>query len=975
MRECGWVIGVVLTVLLGVPAGGLAQTAASGSIAGSAKDPSGAILPGVTVEAASPALIERVRLAVTDGQGNYKIVDLRPGAYTVTFTLPGFSTFRRDGVELAAGFTATVNADLRVGSLEETVTVTGASPVVDIQNVRQQKVLSRDLLDTVPTGKALMGYATLIVGARASGSGAASAQDVGGNRGEQAATFGVHGSHGDELKYNQDGMSFSTANNGGISRNFFINQVAVQEIGVQTGGTSAETDTGGVQINVVPKDGGNGFAVYLPVSFTNGSLQSENINGALRSRGLLDSTPVNYIYDVGFGIGGPVKRDRLWFYSANRWWGAEQTFGGAAGGYFNATPESWFYTADLARPAYRKSKQRDNSVRMTWQVAQKHKITAYGSKQDICNCYAVIEGKSPEASAHHVYFPWMAQASWTFPATNRLLFEGGVSYLPILQRQDPTADFALQSISVIEASTGLMYKSNGSTGSRAYGTRHSLNNNQRVAVSYITGSHAVKVGLQTQTGHFWSSQNINESMTYRFLNGVPNQITMYAQPLLTRADLRLKAGLYGQDQWTVRRLTMNLGARLDTLHERIPPRTLEAGRFVPARDIPTVDNVPNWKDLSPRLGAAYDVFGNGQMAVKASLGRYMALESPASANDPAAAMVTNATRTWTDTNRDFIPQESELGPLSNANFGKSVISTRWDPDELVGWGKRAYNWQTSASVQHELRPGVAVSLGYFRTWFGNFRVTDNLAVAPSDYSSFCITTKVDSRLPGGGGQRVCGLYDIDPSKFGLVNNLVTSGGGAYGTQTEVYNGVDLTVDARFGRGGLFSGGMSRGATVLDNCGVVVDSPQLYFCKTRVPENQVKFSGAYPLPWSLQASGTYQNLPGYPVTASYVATNAEIAPSLGRNLGACRGAAVCNATVTVPLIQPGTRFEDRINQVDLRLTKTLRLDRARVQGMFDVYNVFNANSIVLMNTNYGSAWLQPNQILGGRLLKFGFQLDY
>jgi hypothetical protein len=388
-----------------------------------------------------------------------------------------------------------------------------------------------------------------------------------------------------------------------------------------------------------------------------------------------------------------------------------------------------------------------------------------------------------------------------------------------------------------------------------------------------------------------------------------------------------------------------------------------------------VDSVPNWKDLSPRLGVAYDLFGNGRTAIKASAGRYMALESPASANDPAAAMVTSATRTWTDANRDYVPQESELGALSNANFGKTVINTRWDPEELVGWGKRGYNWQTSAAVQQELWPGVALNVGYFRTWFGNFRVTDNLLVTPADYSPFCITSPVDSRLPGGGGQQICGLYDIDPSKFGLVSNLVTAGAGKYGKETEIYNGVDVTVDARFGKGGLFSGGMSRGATVADKCNVTVDSPQHYLCKTRVSENQVKFSGAYPLPWSLQVSGTYQNLPGYPITASYVATNAAIAPSLGRNLGACRGAATCNATVTVPLIEPGTRFEDRINQVDARLTKTLRLGRTRIQGMFDVYNVFNANSIVLENVNYGSAWLQPNQILGGRLVKFGFQLDY
>jgi hypothetical protein len=270
-----------------------------------------------------------------------------------------------------------------------------------------------------------------------------------------------------------------------------------------------------------------------------------------------------------------------------------------------------------------------------------------------------------------------------------------------------------------------------------------------------------------------------------------------------------------------------------------------------------------------------------------------------------------------------------------------------------------------------------MTLAYFRTWYGNFRVTDNLAVAPGDFDPFCVTAPQDTRLPGGGGQAICGLYDIKPAQFGLVDNLVTEA-TRFGKQTEVYNGVDLTLNARFGKGGLLSGGLNTGRTVTDNCGVLMDSPQKRFCRVTLPlegQTQVKFSGVYPLPWDLQVSATYQDLAGIPITASHVATNAQIAPSLGRNLGQCRGAATCTGTATVELIEPNTMFENRLRQFDLRFTRKIQIGGTRLQGMFDAYNVFNASSILAMTTRYGAAWLQPSQVLGGRLFKFGVQVDY
>src|SRR5687768_8859886 len=223
-------VALALAVLLPAAAG-YAQSLSSGTIAGVAKDESGAVLPGVTVEASSPALIEKVRTVVTDDRGLYRIVDLRPGVYTVTFTLPGFTTLRREGIELTAAFTATVNADLTVGALNETLTVSGAAPIVDTQNVSQQQTLARTTLDAIPSTKRLAAYATLLPGA-VSGS-----QDVGGVMGERGAAFSIHGGRSADINTMQDGINLTAMN----STTFSWNPHSTQEVVLQTGGISAES--------------------------------------------------------------------------------------------------------------------------------------------------------------------------------------------------------------------------------------------------------------------------------------------------------------------------------------------------------------------------------------------------------------------------------------------------------------------------------------------------------------------------------------------------------------------------------------------------------------------------------------------------------------------------------------------------------------------------------------------------------------
>src|SRR2546428_7115614 len=262
---------VALSGFLLVPGDVWAQSATTAGIAGVVRDATGAVLPGVTVEAASAALIEKVRTVATDRDGQYKIVDLRPGTYSVTFTLTGFSTVKREGVELTTGFTATVNGEMKVGSLQETVVVSGATPVVDIQNVRTQNVISREVFDSVPTARSTPALAALTVGVSVTTGTGNSGQDVGGNKGEQRAGLSIHGSDPNDGRFLYDGMRFNmmSVNGGGPSKHYYVDQNDVQGMGLEKSGMGAETDTGGGQVEVGAEGRGHTVAGNVTLNGAN----------------------------------------------------------------------------------------------------------------------------------------------------------------------------------------------------------------------------------------------------------------------------------------------------------------------------------------------------------------------------------------------------------------------------------------------------------------------------------------------------------------------------------------------------------------------------------------------------------------------------------------------------------------------------------------------------------------------------------
>jgi hypothetical protein len=981
-----------------------AQSGSTAAVAGVVRDTTGAVLPGVTVEAASSALIEKVRSVVSDEQGQYKIVDLRPGAYSVTFSLAGFSTVRREGLELNTGFTATVNVEMRVGGVEETITVTGASPVVDTQNVRTQNVLTRDVLDSVPTSKNYQSFAALTLGAVGSTAGATGGGDVGGSKGEQMTGLTIHGAGAGLTTV--DGMRINTATNFWDNHRYFFNQLSVQEVVMETGGAGAESMSGGLNVNMVPKDGGNTFHGSVAGEYANRDFQGSNLTDRLRARGLSRANSIRRVYDLGTGVGGPIRQDRLWFFTAHRTWGSQEEL---AGVYFNRLQGSLFYEPDLSRPGYYDNYVKDSNLRLTWQATPKQKVALFGALQDYCRCYSMLGGVGgtpvPESTYDYRMYPNnLFQATWSYPRTSRLLIEAGSTLRVehhLVQKPHETGNAR----SVSELSTGIAYGSllSGQTTSRSnYGDHGPQGQfSTRLAMAYITGSHAFKAGVITFTGESEIRGEPVYNEQYVFRNRVPVSITQVAFPHRHIARVKMDLGLFAQDQWTFNDLTLNLGIRFDSLNSYNPEQTRPAGQYLPAIHFDPLYNVPNWKDINPRVGASYDLFGNGKTAVKASIGRYVKPETTDITNrtNPAAAIAVQTSRTWNDTlygpgdprSGNYAPDcdltnrfaNGECGAMDNQRFGTPVVATRYSRDVTEGWGVRPFNWQTTVSVQHELRPGIGVAFGYFHTWWGNggpgsgdFHVTDNLAVTPGDFDPYCITAPVDPRLPGGGGYRVCGLYDVKPVKFGQVDNLI-SDVNQFGGRTTVYNGLEFSMNGRFRRGAVLQGGIGMGRTLNDTCNVP-DVPA-QFCRNIMPfkgETQIKISGSYPLPWwGLQISGAMQNLSGRPISASFVASNAQIAPVLGRNLAQCGAAAVCNATATVAIIEPNTMFEGRYTLLDARVGKTVRWGRVRILPRLDVYNLLNSDAVNSMITRYGPSWLQPQEVFGARMVKLGAQVDF
>jgi hypothetical protein len=1013
---------VVIALLLALPSAAVAQAVISGTV----KDSSGAVLPGVTVEASSPALIEKVRTGVSDGSGVYRIEELRPGTYTVTFTLPGFKTYKREGIVLTGSFTANVDADMAVGGLEETVTVTGESPIVDVQSAKHEQTITNDVLKSIPTVRSYNAMVVVVPGV------VTNLNDT--VTGTATTQFPIHGGRNNEGRMTIDGLNVGNPPGGNQPPAYVADVGNAEEVVFSTSGGLGENETGGLTMNVVPKTGGNRISGSLFFSGTNENLMSENFDNIV---GLSAPTPFKKIYDLNGSFGGPIKRDKIWYFINARTQGSKRI---NANQFYNLNAgkaDQWFYAPDFSQPGFSDRTWENVSGRVTWQANAKNKISGFWDEQATCRkCEGQTSGitdpprLSPEAGSVGATKPLrVMQASWSSPLTSRLLLDagfGGVYYGWGSFERDPNPTHDLTRV-VEQCAAGC--PDNGNIAGLTYRSQDFNNNNTgsfgwKTNASYVTGSHSMKVGYQGTwmvDKRTWMTNSTE--LAYRVSNGRPNQLTMTLTPYQNDGYAGWHA-LFWQEQYTKGRLTLQGAVRYDVASSWYPEQTLGPSKYFPNRIVfPETKGVNSYQDITPRMGAAYDLFGNGRTAIKASLGKYLegvgVSTNYANANPTLRIPTTTGpfgvqgvTRTWTDANANFLPDcdlnnlqpqgpttavhggggPDFCGIVSNVRWGQNVLTNNYDPALLKGWGVRPSDWSFTTAIQQQLMRRLSVEVSFNRRSFRGFTVQDNTLTATGDYTAYSIVAPSDPRLPGGGGYPVTGLFDVAPSLAGQILNTVTDSSN-YGETSQVFNGVDFTVNARQG-GFTFQGGTSTGQTKSNFCDVRANLPELVqnigaglqtsavglqspYCRVSSGFlTQFRSLASYVIPKvDVQVSGVFQSKPGPALLANLVVQPGQFGSTLGRNFTGV-------PNVTVNLVEPGTLYGNRINQLDLRLAKLLRFNGTRTMVGVDMYNALNAGAILTYNNTYvpptatsASTWQVPLTVLTARMIRFSAEFTF
>jgi hypothetical protein len=997
-----------------LPAAAHAQSAITGVV----KDESGAVLPGVTVEASSDVLIERVKTAITDGEGLYRIVDLRPGTYSVTFTLPGFQTYRRDALNLPSEFTMTINGEMKVGSLEETITVSGDAPVVDVSSAVHTQVLNREAIDAIPTGRTIQGLGQLVVGV------SLNLPDTGGARAMQQTYMSTHGMPAASNTVMIDGMIVNGLQGDGAIQSYF-NDAMNQEVSYQTSGINAETSAGGVRLNMIPREGGNTFNGDFKAAYRPGAWQGDNVGPRLQALGVKPNAGngIDRILDLTVAQGGPIKKDKLWFFASARYFSVNNFIANTFDANGDRGIDDQFIRSGLAR--------------LTWQITPKVKLTAYQDEIDKYRGHDMQSNYNVEQSGIQWFSPayHTNQAKISSPVTSRLLIEGGFSsnleyYTNSYQdgigklRGTPewfanTAQYDLDLGGVTRA--GMVTN----TGSPNYQSPSRYN--WQAAVSYVTGSHNVKGGFQFQRGTFMHGVDLNGDLLQVYQGNAAtnrvgpeprgtrfsNPVNVYIRntPLLEYGErMNHDLGIFIQDSFTMNRLTVNGGLRWEWLNASVLASEQAAGRFVPARSFARVDNVPDWSDPAPRVSAVYDLFGNSKTALKYSLNRYNQSRTTGIASAYNPAVSSTATLTWRD-GYDFDPNKTlpttgdgiaqggvnYNGPngarqlcalgVGGCEFSGTLNSTFGTAAQNVYGGfPRTWNLEQGIEIQHELLPRLSLTGTWFHGSFHDLTTSNVQNLKASDYSPIDVYNPLT-------GQKIPGVYTRNTTVPNVSNDFVDP------DRELVYDSYGLEFRARPGRGSQVFGGFAFERQLSVNCNYPDNPNLLIFCDDRendIPFNtQFKVAGSYPLPWyGIQVSGSFQSNPSPTGTVGTITSTQYMAITRGVTAYPANCPAPCPAgqvilpstfqgtlasptTLNLPLTPPNAYFVERINQLDFKVQKTFKVNRVTISPQFEVFNVNNSDAIisVISNNVLNSSYRFANSVMQPTIMGVGAQVKW
>jgi hypothetical protein len=912
-------------VLLSLPVSSYAQIASG--ISGTVRDASGGILPGVTIEVASPVLIEGSRTTVTDANGHYQITDLRPGDYIVTFTLTGFRSVRREGIRLTAAFTATINADLQVGAIEESITVSGASPLVDIRNSVSQSVMDRETLDTIPTGRDPFAVGQLIAGVTTN------TPDVGGTQIMQQPTLQVHGSAAQDDVFMVDNVQIQHMGFGGNQTGFYFNDGLMEEITYQTSSLPAEAPVGGVQINMIPRSGGNTFHGTFFGSGAGSSMQSNNTDDDLLASGLVARNRVDSVYDVNFTFGGPIRRDRLWFFATYRAWSANNYLANTFDSQGNQSVDD--------------QRIQDGTLRLTWQAARQHKLAVHYDRSAKWrghrpNNWIGANINEPLSSVEQTtQLNYIGEVKWSSPLSNRLLAEFAVFTMPVnyslkfQEAADPNAIATFDQVRSVFMGVSPRQDINGARMFTYAGF-----------VSYVTGAHNVKAGMQVRTG--WSEENFETrgDIVQIVSNGVPQSVRLVNTPS-GHNESGTNLGIYLQDSWRLGRVTINPGVRFERFQMSIPEQSAGAGRWVPAREFAAQNDIVDWKSVSPRLGFAWDLTGDGRTAIKGGVSRYDRLAGVNLVQPLNQRNIAFQTCPWSDVNSDLRAQESEIA------FARCTGSLQPSLGGVDSDLKRPYQWEFNVMVQRQIGNRTAVMAGYYGRRFWDLYTTVNDAVPSTAYTPVTITNPLTNEP--------LTVYNQDPATRGQVRNVLKT----IPDLKHRYHGVEFQVNTRMERATVFAG-LTIGANRGDQDTGDLNNPNLrinnYGAIGFDAPYQIRAGFSYRLPAAVQLSGSIREQSGLPQTRTYPVTTADV-PGLTQ------------VTQNVQVAERGEYRFPWVNIVDLRVTRTFSSGTFRFEPIVDLFNIFNNSAVTNAVQTVGPALGRPSAIVMGRLLRLGARMTF
>ncbi len=945
---------MLAAVLLLTAGTALAQTQ-TGTITGVVTDEQGAVMPGVTVSIQSPALIGGTRTTVTNSTGSYQFSQLAPGVYSVSFQLSGFNTLRMEEIDVRVAFVSKVDGRLQVAGVEETVTVTGESPVVDVKSSVTATNIDKELFETVPSGNNPFVMAGMVPGM------VTGRLDVGGNEGAQQYNLEMFGSDPGQKTFSVDGLKVNwPGGSGGFTMQYY-DFAMYEEYNFQNASQSAEVDVPGVYMNMVTKSGGNQFSSDNTFYYENDSLQGENIDEELEAQGIEVGNPIDIAYDWNSTLGGPIVQDKAWFFGSIRWWRLDQFQTGA--------------TNPDGSPAIDDNRIRNFMGKATYQVTQNDKVSfmAQGNHKQRFHRrdppYLFVEDRASRFQNQWAYNA-IGQYSRVVGQTGLFDIRFGRMWgeTPYRYQEGVGPD----DISIADTVRFTVVNSQFTEYINP-NSRNQFNVSYSLFKDWFNGNHDLKAGLQMSWERMFQESRRLQDHRLELASGVPSFAVIGNTPV-TEEELTRTWALYLQDNWTIgQRLTLNLGVRVDSINGIVPEQSSPAGTWIGERTQERIDGLPSWTNVAPRLGFSYDLRGDGRTAIKGSYGRYYVQTGTLIAENLNRNGTSEVRATWRDLDGNLRITPGPCGNITcSAELG-TIPAFSTSNRTYDGNAKRPFDDEFSAGVDHSLTNDLGVSFTYHHRRHPYGLGIINLARPSTAY------TPVDRQFTNPSGQvETVTVYSLDPALLRVSQTSITSSE----VLNSSYDGVNVTVNKRYRDRWQLLGGVAFSNNkgfyydgILTNTNNFdINNPNSHIGRedssifTDVPF-QMNLAGSYLFPKDVLVALKYTSRSGIPLL---------------RQLSV-RGLTQNETVYVAPRGEDRTEFVAAF--VDLRLSKRFELgERTRFEASLDLFNLLNSNSILDQNASVGvssgpavaplsTTWGRPSLLLTPRIIRLGVRLSF